>query len=148
MPTLFLYQKNAFLKTIDLLRTRSEPLGIKLIIGDHREFEFDDEVFGALLQYPSADGEVHDYSDFIQTAHDSGILVAVAADLLSLTLLTPPGEFGADVVVGSSQRFGVPMGYGGPHAAYFATIRGLCQTGSWQNYWRLHRFSWGPCNTE
>ncbi len=117
----FFVSEECFPQTIDLLRTRSEPLGIKLIIGDHREFEFDDEVFGALLQYPSADGEVYVYSDFIQTAHDSSILVAVAADLLSLTLLTPPGEFGADVVVGSSQRFGVPMGYGGPHAAYFAT---------------------------
>ena len=117
----FFASEECFPQTLDLLRTRSEPLGIKLIIGDHREFEFDDEVFGALLQYPSADGEVHDYSDFIKTAHDSAILVAVAADLLSLTLLTPPGEFGADVVVGSSQRFGVPMGYGGPHAAYYAT---------------------------
>ena len=117
----FFVSEECFPQTIDLLRTRSEPLGIKLIIGDHRDFDFDDEVFGALLQYPSADGEVYDYSDFIQSSHDSGILVAVAADLLSLTLLIPPGEFGADVVVGSSQRFGVPMGYGGPHAAYFAT---------------------------
>ncbi len=117
----FFVSDQCFPQTIDLLRSRSEPLGIELIIGDHREFEFDDNVFGALLQYPGADGEVHDYSDFISAAHDNAILVAVAADLLSLTLLTPPGEFGADVVVGSSQRFGVPMGYGGPHAAYFAT---------------------------
>ncbi len=117
----FFVSDQCFPQTIDLLRTRSEPLGINLIIGDHRDFEFDEQVFGALLQYPSADGEINDYSDFVTSAHDNAILVAVAADLLSLTLLTPPGEFGADVVVGSSQRFGVPMGYGGPHAAYFAT---------------------------
>jgi len=117
----FFVSENCFPQTIDLLRTRAEPLGIKLIIGNHEEFEFDDNIFGVLLQYPGADGEIHDYSDFVRNAHESGILTAVAADLLSLTLLTPPGEFGADVVVGSSQRFGVPMGYGGPHAAYYAT---------------------------
>lgn len=117
----FFVSDQCFPQTIDLLKTRAEPLGINLIIGDHEDFEFDDEVFGALLQYPAAQGEIYDYSSFIETAHDSGILVAVAADLLSLTLITPPGEFGADVVVGSTQRFGVPMGYGGPHAAFFAT---------------------------
>ncbi len=123
----FFVSEQCFPQTIDLLRTRSEPLGIKLIIGDHREFEFDDEVFGVLLQYPCGDGEVQDYSDFVESAHGKAILVAVAADLLSLTLLTPPGEFGADVVVGSSQRFGVPMGYGGPHAAYFATFENFAR---------------------
>jgi len=118
----FFVSKRCFPQTIDLLRTRAEPLGISLVIGDHQEFDFDDEVFGALLQYPGGEGEVDDYSCFIESAHDSGILVAVAADLLSLTLLVPPGEFGADIVVGSTQRFGVPLGYGGPHAAYFATV--------------------------
>jgi len=118
----FFVSKRCFPQTIDLLRTRAEPLGINLITGDHETFDFDDEVFGALLQYPGGEGEVDDYSYFIESAHDSGILVAVAADLLSLTLLTPPGEFGADAVVGSTQRFGVPQGYGGPHAAYFATF--------------------------
>jgi len=117
----FFVSENCFPQTIDLLKTRSEPLGINLIIGDHEEFDFNDEVFGALLQYPGSEGEVEDYSDFVKKAHESKILVAVAADLISLTLLTPPGEFGADVVVGSTQRFGVPMGYGGPHAAYFVT---------------------------
>ncbi len=117
----FFVSDKCFPQTIDLLKTRSEPLGIKLIIGDHEEFDFNDDVFGVLLQYPGSEGEVEDYSDFVEKAHESEILVAVAADLLSLTLLTPPGEFGADVVVGSTQRFGVPMGYGGPHAAYFAT---------------------------
>jgi len=108
-------------QTIDILKTRAEPLGIELLIGDFREFEFNDKAYGAVLQYPDVDGNVYDYSSFINKAHESGALVAVAADLLSLTLLTPPGEIGADVVLGSSQRFGVPLGYGGPHAAYFTT---------------------------
>ena len=120
--SIFFVSDKCFPQTIDILRTRAEPLGISLVVGDHQEFDFDDEVFGALVQYPGAEGEVDDYSYFIENVHDSGILVAVAADLLSLTLLTPPGEFGADVVVGSTQRFGVPLGYGGPHAAYIATV--------------------------
>ncbi|MCZ6555914.1 MAG: aminomethyl-transferring glycine dehydrogenase [Candidatus Dadabacteria bacterium] len=119
---IFFVSDKCFPQTIDILRTRAEPLGISLVVGDHQEFDFDDEVFGALVQYPGAEGEVDDYSYFVENAHDSGILVAVAADLLSLTLLTPPGEFGADVAVGSTQRFGVPLGYGGPHAAYIATF--------------------------
>ncbi len=118
----FFVSDRCFPQTIDLLRTRAEPLGISLVTGDHQEFDFDDAVFGALLQYPGGGGEVDDYSYFTETAHDAGILVAVAADLLSLTILAPPGEFGADAVVGSTQRFGVPLGYGGPHAAYFATF--------------------------
>lgn len=107
-------------QTIDVLKTRSAPFGIKLVIGDHQSFEFNDNVFGALIQYPATDGEIFDYSDFCKSAHNSGAYVAVAADIMSLLLLTPPGEFGADVAVGSTQRFGVPMGYGGPHAAYLA----------------------------
>ena len=107
-------------QTIDVLKTRSAPFGIELVIGDHQSFKFDDTVFGALVQYPATDGEVFDYSGFCKSAHESGAFVAVAADIMSLLLLTPPGEFGADVAVGSTQRFGVPMGYGGPHAAYFA----------------------------
>ncbi|GAB2551626.1 aminomethyl-transferring glycine dehydrogenase [Rufibacter soli] len=109
-------------QTIDVLITRATPLGIELVVGDHREANLQDEtLFGALVQYPAADGEVFDYTDFISEAHAQNLLVAVAADLLSLTLLKSPGEMGADVVVGSSQRFGIPMGYGGPHAGYFAT---------------------------
>jgi glycine dehydrogenase len=109
-------------QTIDVLITRATPLGIELVIGDHREANLQDEtLFGALVQYPGADGEVFDYTNFISEAHAQNLLVAVAADLLSLTLLKSPGEMGADVVVGSSQRFGIPMGYGGPHAGYFAT---------------------------
>ncbi len=117
----FFVSERCFPQTIDVLKTRAEPLGIELTIGDHKKFDFNTDYFGALLQYPGSEGEIDDYSGFVEKAHNNGILVAVAADLLSLTLLTPPGEFGADVVLGSAQRFGVPMGYGGPHAAYFAT---------------------------
>jgi glycine dehydrogenase len=108
-------------QTIDVVRTRAKALGLDLIEGDHRSFTFSNQVFGALVQYPDTFGAVHDYTSFIQSAHAAGALVAVAADLLSLTLLRPPGEFGADIALGSTQRFGVPLGYGGPHAAYFAT---------------------------
>jgi len=120
-PSVFFVSDKCFPQTIEILRSRAEPLGIELTIGDYREFDFGNDYFGALLQYPDAEGGISDYSEFIKKAHESGILVAVAADLLSLTLLKPPGEFGADVVVGSTQRFGVSLGYGGPHAAYFAT---------------------------
>ncbi|MFP4221707.1 MAG: aminomethyl-transferring glycine dehydrogenase [Phormidium sp.] len=108
-------------QTIEVVQTRAEPLGIEVLIGDWQTFDFTTPIFGALLQYPTTKGAVCDYGEFIETAHQHQALVTVAADLLSLTLLTPPGEFGADIAVGSSQRFGVPLGYGGPHAAYFAT---------------------------
>jgi glycine dehydrogenase len=117
----FFISDECFPQTIDILKTRSAPLGIELIIGDYRTFNSDGKVFGALLQYPGKDGNIEDYSAFVKAAHEKNILVAVAADILSLALLTPPGEWGADVVVGSTQRFGVPMGFGGPHAAFFAT---------------------------
>ncbi|MCC6712099.1 MAG: aminomethyl-transferring glycine dehydrogenase [Candidatus Dadabacteria bacterium] len=125
-PVFFVSEK-CFPQTIDVILTRAEPLGIEVVIGNHEEFEFGEDVFGALVQYPDADGAVKDYSEFISKAHDSGALAAVAADMLSLTLLTPPGEQGADVVVGSTQRLGVPLGYGGPHAAYFATREGFAR---------------------
>ena len=108
-------------QTLDVLKTRSAPFGIKLEIGDHQSFKFSENIFGALVQYPATDGEIFDYQGFCDSAHASGAFVAVAADIMSLLLLTPPGEFGADVAIGNTQRFGVPMGYGGPHAAYFAT---------------------------
>ncbi|NGP88697.1 aminomethyl-transferring glycine dehydrogenase [Fodinibius halophilus] len=109
-------------QTIDIIKGRAEPLDIEVIVGDHHQVDVtDQELFSMLLQYPTTDGSVEDYTHLIDTAHEHNINVVVAADLLSLTLLTPPGEMGADVVVGSTQRFGVPMGYGGPHAAYFAT---------------------------
>src|ERR1039458_10134400 len=108
-------------QTIDVVKTRAGALGIDVVVGDHQTFQFNDKVCGALVQYPNTFGEILDYSGFVEQAHAAGALVAVAADLLSLTLLRPPGEFGADVALGSAQRFGVPLGYGGPHAAYFAT---------------------------
>src|SRR5216117_500692 len=108
-------------QTIAVVQTRAKPLGIEIKIGDHSNFKFDETIFGTLVQYPATDGAIYDYSDFVRRAHDAGALVAVAADILALTLLKPPGEFGADVAVGNTQRFGVPLGFGGPHAAYFAT---------------------------
>ena len=107
-------------QTIDLLKTRSYPVGVELIIGDYLSFEFTDKVFGAIIQYPDADGAVIDYRNFINRAHNANASVVMATDLLSLALLTSPGELGADIAVGNSQRFGVPMGFGGPHAAFFA----------------------------
>lgn len=117
----FFVSENCFPQTIDVLRTRSKPLGIELIVGDEQLFSPDETYFGALLQYPDVHGSVLDYRNIVNMCHRHEIKVVVAADLLSLALLTPPGEWGADCVVGSTQRFGVPMGYGGPHAAYFAT---------------------------
>jgi glycine dehydrogenase len=115
--------EDCFPQTIEVLKTRAEPLGIELLIGNHASFswEANSRVFGAVLQYPTSTGEVFDYGAFCAAAHERGAMVCVAADLMSLALLKPPGEFGADIAVGSAQRFGVPMGYGGPHAAYFAT---------------------------
>ena len=108
-------------QTIEVVQTRAIPLGLDVIVADHQTFKFDDPVFGVLLQYPASDGTIYDYRTFVEQAHAAGALVTVAADPLSLTLLTPPGEFGADIAIGSTQRFGIPLGYGGPHAAYFAT---------------------------
>jgi glycine dehydrogenase len=117
----FFVSEKCFPQTIDVLKTRSEPLGIELIIGDHSTFEFNEKIYGALVQYPDITGEIANYKSFAEKAHANESIVVVAADLMSLALLTPPGEWGADIVVGSTQRFGVPLGYGGPHAAYFAT---------------------------
>ncbi|WP_017661870.1 aminomethyl-transferring glycine dehydrogenase [Baaleninema simplex] len=108
-------------QTLEVVKTRANPLDIEIIVGDWKTFDFSTPVFGALLQYPTTTGAVCDYRQFIETAHEQKAIVTVAADILSLALLTPPGEFGADIAVGSTQRFGIPLGYGGPHAAYFAT---------------------------
>lgn len=108
-------------QTLSVLITRAEPIGIELVVGNHEEFDFSEDYFGALLQYPGKTGKVHDFKDFVQKANDKQIKVAVAADILSLVVLEAPGTFGVDVVVGTTQRFGIPLGYGGPHAAYFAT---------------------------
>lgn len=117
----FFVSDKLFPQTIDVLVTRAEPLGISIETGDWQTIEFDNTWFGSIIQYPDELGEIHDYSGFVAKAHEHGVLVAVAADLMSLALITPPGEWGADVVVGTNQRFGLPMGFGGPHAGYFAT---------------------------
>ncbi|RTY76757.1 aminomethyl-transferring glycine dehydrogenase [Flavobacterium sp. LS1R10] len=108
-------------QTLSVLQTRSTPIGVELVLGNHETFDFSSDYFGAILQYPGKFGQVHDYTAFIAKAAANEIKVAVAADILSLAKLTPPGEIGAAVVLGTTQRFGIPLGYGGPHAAYFAT---------------------------
>lgn len=117
----FFVSQELFPQTIDILKTRSEPYGIELQIGDHNTVELTENMFGAIVQYPAGEGEVYDYKEYAIKAHEKGIKLTVVADLMSLVLLTPPGEWGADIVVGNTQRFGVPMGFGGPHAAFFAT---------------------------
>ena len=117
----FFVDDDIFPQTLDVIITRSKPLGIELVIGKYTTAVFDGSYFGSLVQYPAASGQVRHYKAFSELAHAAGILVGVAADLMSLALLTPPGEWGADIVVGSSQRMGLPMSFGGPHAGYFAT---------------------------
>jgi len=117
----FFVSDTCYVQTIDVIRTRASAIGIEVVVGDHRKPVLDKSFFGAIAQYPAEDGSVYDFRRLIEAAHRVGALAIVASDLLSLALLAPPGEFGADVVVGNSQRFGVPMGYGGPHAAFFAT---------------------------
>jgi glycine dehydrogenase len=117
----FFVASDCFPQTLDVLKTRSKPIGVELIIANPETYDFSDDFFGAFLQYPNVNGKVYDYSNFIEKAHEKGALVGVAADLMSLAMLKPPGEWGADVVCGTTQRFGIPMGFGGPHAAYFAT---------------------------
>jgi glycine dehydrogenase len=117
----FFVADNCHPQTIEVVRTRAKPLDIDVKIDSFSRFKFDKTVFGALVQYPATDGAIYDYTEFVRQAHEAGALVVVAADILALTLLKPPGEFGADVAIGNTQRFGVPLGFGGPHAAYFAT---------------------------
>jgi glycine dehydrogenase len=116
----FLVSEECFPQTIDVLKTRSHSLGIELVISAHKKFNLDDSCFGLLVQYPAADGEIYDYAELFRDAHEKNIFTVIAADLLSLALFASPGEMNADAAVGNSQRFGVSMGYGGPHAAYFA----------------------------
>ncbi|WP_104735656.1 aminomethyl-transferring glycine dehydrogenase [Hanstruepera ponticola] len=117
----FFVSENILPQTLSLLETRSNPIGIELVVGSENDFDFSTEYFGAILQYPGKHGQITDIKSFITKANENNIKVAVAADILSLVMLEAPGKFGADVVVGTTQRFGIPMGYGGPHAAYFAT---------------------------
>ncbi|MXY08339.1 MAG: aminomethyl-transferring glycine dehydrogenase, partial [Rhodothermaceae bacterium] len=117
----FLVSSDCHPQTISVVQGRATPLGIDVVVSDHMSFEFTPDVSGALVQYPGSDGVIHDYKELCNLAHGTGAFVAVAADLLSLALLRAPGRFGADAVIGNSQRFGVPLGYGGPHAAFFST---------------------------
>src|SRR2546428_2505887 len=118
---MFMIAEGCHPQTIAVVRTRAEARGVQTVIAAPTSFEFRPGVIGALLQYPTTDGRIEDYRAVCEQAHAVGALVTVATDLLALTLLAPPGEWGADIAVGNSQRFGVPMGYGGPHAAFFAT---------------------------
>ena len=118
---LFFVSEDCHPQTIDVVRTRATARGLRIVVGNHRTYKLGADVFGALVQYPATDGAIHDYRAFAESAREQGALVVAACDLLALTLITPPAEWGADVAVGSTQRFGVPMGYGGPHAAFFAT---------------------------
>lgn len=117
----FFISDRVFPQSIDVMKTRSAPLGIELVIGNADEFTFDESFYGSMIQYPDERGEVKDYAAFVEKAHQVEAIVVVAVDLMSLALLTPPGEWNADIVVGSTQRFGLPMSYGGPHAGYLAT---------------------------
>src|SRR2546430_16418965 len=117
----FFVADNCHPQTTAVVRTHAKPLGIEIVTGNFSDFKFDDTIFGALVQYPATDGAIYDYEEFAKAAHEAGALFVVAADILALALLKPPGEFGADVSVGSTQRFGVSLGSGGPHAAYIAT---------------------------
>ena len=123
----FFVSRDCHPQTVAVVRTRAESAGVEIIVGDHRHDIGNQQVFGVLLQYPALNGEIHNYRDAVATAHATGAFVTIAADLLSLTLLTPPGEFGADIAVGATQRFGMPLGYGGPHAAYMATKRAFAR---------------------
>ena len=118
---IFFVSEEVLAQTIDILKTRAAPYGIEIRIGDHHTIEVNESMFGAIVQYPAGKGAVYNYSDFASKAHEKGIKLTVVADIMALAILSPPGEWGADIVVGSTQRFGIPMGFGGPHAAYFAT---------------------------
>ncbi|MAI88664.1 MAG: glycine dehydrogenase (aminomethyl-transferring) [Candidatus Marinimicrobia bacterium] len=119
--SIFLVDSECHPQTIEIIKTRAEALSIKINVEHYSKFKFNNEVFGAIIQYPNSSGEIINYSDFINEAHKNNTFVCVASDLMALTLIKPPGEFNADVVIGNSQRFGVPLGYGGPHAAFFST---------------------------
>ena len=125
VANVFLVSDKVFPQTLEVLKSRAEPTGIQLQVGAVEDFEFTDKTFGVLLQYPNVEGTIEDYRAFVEKAKANKVFVCVATDLLALSMLTPPGEWGADVAVGNSQRFGVPMGYGGPHAAFFACTEGF-----------------------
>jgi glycine dehydrogenase len=124
----FFISARCFRQTIDVVISRATPHGIEIVVGNHETIEYDKSYFGALIQYPSEDGSVVDYRSFIKKVHNAGAIAIVATDLMALTLLTPPGEFDADIAVGNTQRFGLPLGYGGPHAGFFATKQEYIRT--------------------
>ena len=117
----FFVDENIFSQTKEILITRAKPINIELVFGDYKSINLDESYFGAIVQYPNKNGLIEDYRNFIDKAHAVNAQVIMATDLLALCLLTPPGELGADIAIGNSQRFGVPLGFGGPHAAFFAT---------------------------
>ena len=143
----FLVDTRCHPQTIDIVKTRAEAQGIEIVLSDPNDFKFDDQTVGVLLQYPDTEGNVRDYAALCDRAHDANCLVTVATDLLSLTMLKPPGEWGADIAVGNAQRFGVPMGYGGPHAAFFANKRTIQAKCAGSHHWRIKRRRRGhrPC---
>src|SRR6202041_2631021 len=112
--SIFFVSENCHPQNIEVIQTRAKALGIEIVVGSHENFQFGEKVFGALVQYPDTFGVIQDFAPFVEKAHAAGALVTVVTDLLALTLIKPPGEFGADIAVGSAQRFGVPLGYGGP----------------------------------
>ena len=118
---IFFISQSCHPQNIEVVQTRAKALGIEVVVGNHESFKFNNKIFGVLVQYPDTFGAIHDFAPFVEKAHVAGAMVTVATDLLALTLLKPPGEFSADIAIGSAQRFGVPLGYGGPHAAFFAT---------------------------
>jgi glycine dehydrogenase len=118
---IFFVSEHCHPQNLEVIQARAKALGIEIVVGGHETFQFSEKVFGAFVQYPDTFGAIHDFAPFVEKAHAAGAMVTVATDLLALTLIKPPGEFGADIAVGSAQRFGVPLGYGGPHAAFFAT---------------------------
>ncbi len=142
--TTFVVSPRVFPQVLDVIRARAEPIGIRIRVEDPGSAAFGPDVFGVYVQSPDDHGEVSDLRGLIERAHDAGVLVAVGADLLALALVTPPGEAGADVVVGNSQRFGVPLGYGGPHAAFFATRDSVRPAGTRPHHRRLGRHARPP----
>jgi len=141
---IFFVSETCHPQNIEVIQTRAKALGIEIVVGSHENFSFTEKVFGALVQYPDTFGAIHDYSGFAEKAHAAGAMLTVATDLLALTLIKPPGEFGADIAIGSAQRFGVPLGYGGPHAAFFHARR-IQAPDARSHRRRLQRFARQTC---
>ncbi len=141
----FFVDESVFAQTIDVLITRAEPIGVELVFGKYNQANIDGQYFGALVQYPNSNGSIEDYRNFIDQVHGENGYVVMATDLLALTLLTAPGELGADVAIGSAQRFGVPMGFGGPSRCFFCHKRRIQKRHSRAYHWSKHRHAGKPC---